>query len=358
MFCQEAVDYRLQGRVAKLRECESGRKSVLVSKKEMRFRGKNKDLNQLAQQISDSMRSDGYKVQSTTGPSGPVIQAQKAGILKDIMTSDRCFTITLSGQPNDFTITIGMGKWIQNLAVAATEALLLSVLFQSIDVPEMLWTTHVENGISKRITQIVVAADQGKTREVTRTILSPRSEEEGAGGRWSRGSLEREQAEEEVSEESEGGGVSPVVKASRRSRSLTGEVRVSATMKPYITYPLNVFLIGEQGIEETKLVQGKDLVERLPFNAMETGPIVIVPHGDHFDVKPTRVSIALPREGKRRGVSFEVSRLAEDEGLTKLFVDFTQADKTLRRANADITISKQLSSAATIIIKTSVITVL
>ncbi|MGA3110169.1 MAG: hypothetical protein ABSD99_12100, partial [Candidatus Bathyarchaeia archaeon] len=120
-----------------------------------RFQGKNKDLNELAKQISDSLQSDGYKMQSTTGLSGPVIQAQKAGILRDIITADRCFTITLSGQPNDFTITIGIGKWIQNIAVAAAEALLLSVLFLAVDVPEMLWTTHVENNIAKKITQLV-----------------------------------------------------------------------------------------------------------------------------------------------------------------------------------------------------------
>ena len=121
----------------------------------MRFQGKNKDLTQLAQQISDSLKSDGYKVQSTTGPSGPVIQAQKAGILRDIITADRCFTIALTGQPNDFTITIGIGKWIQNIAVAAVEVLVLSVLFLAVDVPEMLWTTHVENNLAKKITQMV-----------------------------------------------------------------------------------------------------------------------------------------------------------------------------------------------------------
>lgn len=127
----------------------------MVVKKEMRFQGKNKDLNQLSQQISQYLQSDGYKVQSTTAPSGPVIQAQKAGILRDIITADRCFTITISGQPTDFTITIGIGKWIQNIAVAAAEALLLSVLFLAVDVPEMLWTTHVENNIAKKITEMV-----------------------------------------------------------------------------------------------------------------------------------------------------------------------------------------------------------
>lgn len=121
----------------------------------MRFQEKNKDLIQLSQQIQQYLQSDGYKVQSTTAPLGPVIQAQKAGILRDIITADRCFSITLSGQPNDFTVRIGIGKWIQNLAVAAAEAILLSVLFLAVDVPEMLWTRHVEGEIVKKITEIV-----------------------------------------------------------------------------------------------------------------------------------------------------------------------------------------------------------
>ena len=61
----------------------------------------------------------------------------------------------ISGQPNDFTVHIGIGKLIQNLTVTALETLLLSALFLAVDVPEMLWTRHVEGGIAKEISQIV-----------------------------------------------------------------------------------------------------------------------------------------------------------------------------------------------------------
>ena len=127
----------------------------MVSEKVLRFQGKNKDLTQLSQQIVQQLQADGYKVQSTTAPLGQIIQAQKAGILRDIITADQAFTITLTGQANDFTVHVGIGKFIQNLAVAAVESLLLSVLFLAVDVPEMLWTRHVENEIIKEITQIV-----------------------------------------------------------------------------------------------------------------------------------------------------------------------------------------------------------
>jgi hypothetical protein len=128
---------------------------ILVSEKIMRFQGKNKDLNQLSQQIVQQLESEGYKTQSTTAPLGIVIQAKKAGILRDIITADRAFSILITGQSNDFSIHIGIGKWIQNLAVAAAEVILLSWLFLAVDVPEMLWTQHVENTIAKEITQII-----------------------------------------------------------------------------------------------------------------------------------------------------------------------------------------------------------
>lgn len=127
----------------------------MVSEKILHFQNKNKDLDQLSQQIVQQLQSEGYKTQSATPPLGRVIQAQKAGILRDLVTADRAFTILITGQPNDFTVHIGIGKWVQNLAVAAAEALLLSLLFLAVDVPEMLWTSHVEGGLAKEITNIV-----------------------------------------------------------------------------------------------------------------------------------------------------------------------------------------------------------
>ena len=127
----------------------------MVSEKVLRFTNKNKDLNQLAQQIVQQLNSEGYKTQSTTAPLGQVIQAKKAGILRDIITADRAFSILITGQPNDFAIHVGVGKWLQNIAVAAVETVLLSWLFLAVDVPEMLWTQHVEKTIVKQINQIV-----------------------------------------------------------------------------------------------------------------------------------------------------------------------------------------------------------
>jgi hypothetical protein len=127
----------------------------MVAERSIRFQGKNKDLGPLGQQIAQTLRAQGYKVQSSTSSTGTVVQAAKAGILRDIITADRAFTILVSGQPNDFTVRVGIGKLVQNLAVTAVEALLLTELFLAVDVPEMLWTTHVEKQVIQQITQVI-----------------------------------------------------------------------------------------------------------------------------------------------------------------------------------------------------------
>jgi hypothetical protein len=127
----------------------------MVSEKVMRFQNKNRDLDQLSSQIEAQLKSDGYKTQSANPPLGRVIQAQKAGVLRDIILADRAFTIMITGEPNDFTVHLGIGKWIQGIAVAAVEVILLSWLFLAVDVPEALWTRHVEGEIATQITRIV-----------------------------------------------------------------------------------------------------------------------------------------------------------------------------------------------------------
>jgi hypothetical protein len=127
----------------------------MVAEKTRRYQGKNKDLAALGQAIAQRMQSEGYKVQSKSDPTGIIVQAQKAGILRDIISADRAFTILITGEPNDFSIRVGIGKFVQNLAVTAVEVVLISGLFLAVDVPEMLWTTHVEKGVIQEIDQIV-----------------------------------------------------------------------------------------------------------------------------------------------------------------------------------------------------------
>jgi hypothetical protein len=121
----------------------------------LHFEGKNSNLDELSQKIEQRLKTEEYKTQSTKGPIGNVIQAQKSGILRGLVDANRAFSILIAGQPNDFSVHIGVGKWIQNLGVAAVETVLFGPLAIVVDGGEILWTTHVESGLAKQITQIV-----------------------------------------------------------------------------------------------------------------------------------------------------------------------------------------------------------
>jgi len=127
----------------------------MVTEKTLHFEGRNQDPVQVAQRIEQQLQADGYKTQSKETPTGYLVQATKAGLPRDLIAADRAFTILVSGQPNDFVVRIGIGKWVQNIGVTAVETVLLTPLFLALDVPEMLWTVHIENGIAKQVQQIV-----------------------------------------------------------------------------------------------------------------------------------------------------------------------------------------------------------
>ena len=120
----------------------------MLGDKSEHFEGKGTDLSALASHVEEYLKSDGFTVQ-TSPPSdqGTVIQAKKTGFLREIVAAERAFTITITGSSSDFTVRFGIGKWLQNLGVAALETLLVSELFLVVDVADSLWSLEVEDQI-------------------------------------------------------------------------------------------------------------------------------------------------------------------------------------------------------------------
>lgn len=105
----------------------------------------SKPLSDVVSSFEQQLKNGQWKVQSNTQNDQAVLQAQKAGILRDIISADRALTFTFKNENDQLNVSVGVGKLIQNLAVAAIETVLLSELFLVVDVPEILWTDHVEN---------------------------------------------------------------------------------------------------------------------------------------------------------------------------------------------------------------------
>ena len=128
----------------------------MIGDEEERFQDKGTDLDALQSHIEEYLKGDGFTVQ-TSAPSaqGTVIQARKGGWLAGIVAADRALTITITGSPADFTVHIGIGKWLEHLGVAAIETLLISGLFLVVDVAESTWNIEIEDKLVKDIKSFV-----------------------------------------------------------------------------------------------------------------------------------------------------------------------------------------------------------
>jgi hypothetical protein len=128
----------------------------MIGEKVRHYQGKNTDLTALKGKIEEYLKSEGFKTQSSQpSPHGLIVQGQKGGFLSSIIVADRALTILLDGEPNNFTVRVGIGKWLKHLGITGVEALLLSELFLLVDVPEMAWNFEIENNIVKKIDSFV-----------------------------------------------------------------------------------------------------------------------------------------------------------------------------------------------------------
>jgi len=129
---------------------------MTLGDKTLHFQGKGTDLSALAQKIGDYLKSDGFRVQaSAPNGKGAVLQARKGGFLRDVVDADRALSIMISGDPTDFTVRVGIGKWLEHLGVAAMETLVISDLFLVVDVADSAWNFEVEEKVVKQVESFV-----------------------------------------------------------------------------------------------------------------------------------------------------------------------------------------------------------
>ena len=128
----------------------------MIGDRQEHFQGKGTDLGALASHVGEYFQKDGFTVHSSApSPQGSVIQAKKGGFLAGVIDADRALTVTISGDPADFTVRVGVGKLIKDLEVAAIETLVLGELFLAIDVAETAWNLEIEEKLLKDVKAFV-----------------------------------------------------------------------------------------------------------------------------------------------------------------------------------------------------------
>jgi hypothetical protein len=123
-----------------------------IAEKTLHFRDGNVEPDKLAQQIQDYLESDGFHVHSSQPHHrGTVIQAKKGGLLSKAIDADRALTVVVSGTPGDISVRVGIGKWVEHIAIGTIEAIVLPHLFIAVDVAEVAWNFEIENKLVKEI---------------------------------------------------------------------------------------------------------------------------------------------------------------------------------------------------------------
>lgn len=127
----------------------------MTNEQRIAFKNKNTDLKQLTLDIVNKFSAEGYTSQWAATDLGYWVQLGKESVLRTITAGDRVFHILISGTPNEFSIRVGIGSKVKDIAVTAVEGIFLSGWFLAVNIPNMLWTRHVEGEVIEKITQLV-----------------------------------------------------------------------------------------------------------------------------------------------------------------------------------------------------------
>ncbi|MGP6238973.1 hypothetical protein ACNF40_00970 [Cuniculiplasma sp. SKW4] len=107
--------------------------------------GKNVDVEKLKDLVVLFFEDEGFVVQESKVGSIRIVEARKGGILKTLLSTDKCIKVIIKGEPNDVEVTMGVGKWIpadqddgkKDGSVAASKVF--------VEVPESLWAYEIEH---------------------------------------------------------------------------------------------------------------------------------------------------------------------------------------------------------------------
>jgi hypothetical protein len=109
-----------------------------------KYIGRNCNLELLSDAIEEYFQTRGYTTQNGRKELGYIVQARKEGTLRTVVAADRSFTLTVEGEPDSFTVSFGIGKWLQNLSVAALEGIAIGPALFVAEVPISMWDYEIE----------------------------------------------------------------------------------------------------------------------------------------------------------------------------------------------------------------------
>jgi len=137
------------------------------------FKDKGCNLSALARDVESWFMEREYETQGTERGGRYFVQAKKKGTLRAITGTQVAMKVTIEGNPDDFTVQIGTGKWISNIASAGTAAFFTFGLTAITGVVGAIWTKKTERDLWDYIESQAIFTQQAITPPPPQTTSIP-----------------------------------------------------------------------------------------------------------------------------------------------------------------------------------------
>lgn len=110
------------------------------------FTGEPMDLGQLAQDVKLWFMQSDFETQLATDQGTWLVQARKTSAFRTFTGTNQAFIVRIDGAPDSFSVDVGTGKWVENLAGAGlTGALLTGGITWVTGAIGIAWLKKLEN---------------------------------------------------------------------------------------------------------------------------------------------------------------------------------------------------------------------
>jgi hypothetical protein len=114
----------------------------------------SKSLDDILKDFSAYLTNLDWKVQSKIEGDKAILQAQKFGFFRGLVAADRALIFVFTSEGGQIKVDVGVGRFLGDFAITAIEVILLSEIFILVDIPEILWSDHIEKQFLQQLETI------------------------------------------------------------------------------------------------------------------------------------------------------------------------------------------------------------
>src|SRR4051812_40613545 len=93
------------------------------------FSGERQNLPQLAKDVEEWLRQQGFETQSGASPGAFLIQARKKSIWRSLLGNNQSIDVRVEGTPEKYSIDVDAATWFRNLAECGVKAFVVAVVY-------------------------------------------------------------------------------------------------------------------------------------------------------------------------------------------------------------------------------------